>query len=313
MQEIVTLLRHPRISRVAYSDDDRCFMVNRGGTARKARGIHRLLSTHLWPNYDYSETAAAARPTKRKRQSMAGKPWSQRHRYSTGRRSVRGQARGSLVHQELCDYARYHLTEPKKFDKLHPTVHVYTTKVLLGLRKWGLRLWYGELDIYDEHVGYATAVDLVCTDRDGVVLVEVKTGYNGCFEMGSRPMVGPIGALLSDSPSNQAMLQAMLMEQTVRQRYGIRSARGVVVHVSDDGVSMHSPKGPLEANADELYRWIADKETLRKKSRLRRPSARPSSVSIHPPIANKEPPRKKRRTVYRRPIYSGRPSSVRNT
>ena len=93
-------------------------------------------------------------------------------------------------------------------------------------------------------------------------------------------MAGPMGKLMSDSPANQAMLQALLMEQTVRKRYGVRSARAVVIHVSDDGVSLHSPGRRLDHCADGLYQWLADRETIRKS--------------------------RGRRKVYRRPIYSKR-------
>ena len=268
--DVVRLMRHPRNQNVGYSSDDRCYIINVVGKARRVRGIHRLLSTHLWPEYDYKKTAAAARPLKRQRKSAVGKPWNQRNRYM-GQRMLQGQARGTAVHQQLCDYARYYQVDPKKFTKKHPVVHPYTTKVLMALRRWGLTLWYGEWEIYDDHIGYATAVDMLCTDRKGsVVLVEVKTGYNGSFELGHKPMAGPMGKLMSDSPANQAMLQALVMEQTVRKRYGSLSVQAVVIHVSDEGVSLHSPRKKLDHCAGGLYEWLASQEKIRKSQPRRR-------------------------------------------
>ncbi len=282
--DVLRLMRHPRNGNVSYSPDDRCFIVNSAGRATRVRGIHNLLSTHLWPEYDYKEASAAARPLRRKRKSPVGKAWTERKRYMSpgGRNKLHGQARGSAVHQELCDYARHYQVDQKAFKRLHPTVDPYTTKVLLALKRWGLTIWYGEWEIYDEHVCYATAVDILCTDRKGsVVLVEVKTGYNGSFELGGKPMAGPMGKLMSDSPANQAMMQALLMEQTVRKRYGARSVQAVVIHVSDAGVSLHSPQKRLNHCAGGLYEWLAAREKMRKAGLGHR------------------------RKVYRRPIYSG--------
>ena len=69
---------------------------------------------------------------------------------SAGLNALYGQARGTAVHEELCDYARYCHRNLKEFHRRHPKVHPYTTKVLLGLRRWGITPWKGEWEIYDE-------------------------------------------------------------------------------------------------------------------------------------------------------------------
>ncbi len=276
-EEILNFIRHPRHSSVSYSPDDDCFLVNNRGKCSRIRGIHRLLSTHLWPDYDHREVmqlARPARPAHLRRRSAVGKPWSQRHLYMTPKgkqRELKGQARGSKVHEELCTYARMFHVDRSEFKRQHAAPHRYTIKIIVALERWGLTPYYGEFNIYDEYVGYATAIDMVCTDTNGdVVLVEVKTGFNGCFQQGTKPMEGPLGTFLSNAPVNQALLQAMLMENTVRKRYNIRSASGVVIHVDDSGVKMWTPKGKLLRQSANIYKWLAIKENQRKEIPRRR-------------------------------------------
>ena len=268
--EILDFIRHPRNHSVTYSEDVECFLVNRGGKCVRIRGIHKLLSTHLWLNYDHREVMRMARPTRPRRKSAVGKPWSQRHKYMTtnrgGRRKeLKGQARGSKVHEELCAYARGFHIDRSEFKRKFPNPHRYTRKVMVALEKWGFTPYYGEMNIYDEYVGYATAIDMVCTDKKGdVVLVEIKTGYNGCFQQGTRRMDGPLGTFLSNAPVNQALIQVLLMENTVREKYNIRSVSGVVIHVDDSGVKMWTAKGRLLSQSRFIYRWLAIKERNRK-------------------------------------------------
>jgi hypothetical protein len=79
----------------------------------------------------------------------------------------------------------------------------------------------------------ATSADLLCYDatRRTIVVVEVKTGYNECFLRASGMMHGAMRAH-SDSPCNQALLQAAFTAMALFEEHGQRATR-------DNAVVMH--------------------------------------------------------------------------
>lgn len=266
---VVDFLQHERNANVtAYSQG--FYFKNKRGNLQRGLGIRTILKKHLWPDYKYEEnlalgrqsSAGKKRPRQRSRHSPVGKPWSSRSKYLTDPDSgVCGEKRGTLVHDQLSYYARFYHVDRQAFDRKWPKPNIYTTKVIVALHVLGLTPYYGEMPIYDDFIGYTTAIDLVCADKQGqLVLVELKTGYNDCFLLGTKPLAGPMGQLFSNAPVNQAFFQALCMQETVRQCYGIKNARAVVLRVCDSSVDLLDLPELMTKMSSDIYCWIAEKQ-----------------------------------------------------
>lgn len=282
------LLRHARNTQVRWSPNDACFVVKgpKGKAVRKA-GLGVMLRRTFWPDYDYRRVMDLVRadPAARKslhRQAQSHATTSNRERRSaagllwedvpiktvTGRGHKRRFERGSAVHEELCYYAREGMDE---FLRKYPEPEIYTLRIILSLRDFGLVPIYGELPIYDEVVGYATAVDMICVDQKAsrtrdlgrLVLCEIKTGYEvTTFDKGHKAMRGA-GQYLTNSRLNQARMQAYFAEMTLRHRYDIDNCVSAVILVHDRGVRGYVITDDVIAAGPDMYRYAAMAEAVR--------------------------------------------------
>ncbi len=282
------LLQHARNTEVRWSPNDACFIIkgSNGKSQRKA-GLSVMLRRTFWPDYDYRRVtelirtdAAArknlhrqahsrARTSNRERRSAAGLPWEDVPILTvTGRGHKRRFERGTAVHEELCYYAREGL---ERFLKKYPQPEIYTLRGILALREFGLVPIYGELPIYDETVGYATAVDMLCVDQKAdqaknlgcLVLCEIKTGYEmSTFDKGHKGMLGA-ARFLTNSRLNQARIQAYFAEMTLKQRYRITNCVSAVILIHDQGVTGYIITDDIIAQGAHMYRYAAAAETAR--------------------------------------------------
>ncbi len=282
------LLQHIRNSNVRWSPNDACFIIKgpKGKAVRKA-GLGVMLRRTFWPDYDYRRVravanrvnAAASKNLYRQaqlkanknpeRRSAAGLIWEDiPTKAVTGRGHKRRFERGTAVHEEVCYYAREGL---EKFLTRYPEPELYTLNIILALKKYGFTPIYAELPIYDEVIGYATAVDLLCVDQMAhntrdlgrLVVCEIKTGYAlNTFEQGHKEMLGA-AAFMSNSCLNQARLQAYFAEMTLRNCYNISDCISVVLLVHDQGVAGFVVPDDIILHGSRMYRYAAAAETKR--------------------------------------------------
>ena len=283
------LLRHARNSRVRWSPNDTCFIIKgpKGKAVRKA-GLSVMLKRTFWSDYDYrkiqkatqqqmntsasknlyqqSQLRAKKNPHRR---SAAGLIWEDIPTQAvTGRGHKRRFERGSAVHEEICYYAREGL---ESFLLRYPEPEIYTLRIILALKDYGFTPIYAELPIYDDVIGYATAVDLLCVDQKAsttrdlgrLVICEVKTANDlHTFEQGHKAMLGAAG-FMNNSSLNQARLQAYFAEMTLRKCYNISDCISVVLLVHDQGVAGFVIPDDIIIHGSRMYNYAAAAETKR--------------------------------------------------
>ena len=119
-----------------------------------------------------------------------------------------------------------------------------------------------ELAIWNEELGFATAIDVIGRDRvDGRVMIfEIKTGYNGYFKQSNQCMKTPLTPF-ADAPLNQAQVQLLLTRMTLASSYGyyVPYDCAYVIHVHDGGVNPY----PLDLLLMSYVPKIARVITLR--------------------------------------------------
>jgi hypothetical protein len=170
----------------------------------------------------------------RPRKPIYGNGWNQVDMAVHDSRGV-GAALGEQVHKQLELFSRMGIhqfrTNVKRSDPLAVAI------INKMYREWNVTAIWGELEIWDAQLGYATAVDLVCVNNENgrLVFFEVKTGYgNGVFSHCSsaqRKVNGRIG--IDNSPLGHAFLQLIIPIETMRRHYGITNIDGYVIHVND--------------------------------------------------------------------------------
>lgn len=289
------LLAHERNGNVKWSPNDACFVVKspKGRSVNRA-GLAVMLKRTFWPDFNFQRVvelmdtekgATKSLSQKRRRdsketRSAIGLKWEDIPRQTvTGRSHKRRLERGKTVHDELCCYARGDIAN---FLNKYPKPEIYTLRIIKALRELGLEAIYGELPIYDEVVGYATAIDMICVDQNApqkrdlgrLVLCEIKTGnQEETFDKGHKPMKGP-AHFLQNSSLNQALLQAYFTELTLRWRYDITDCMSVVLLVHDKGVKGYVVPNEISKVGPLLYEYAMQQEKERLQELKARSKAR---------------------------------------
>ena len=243
---IEALLKHPRRNNIIFSPNEQCFRVNISdkGDGKRYTGLTKALRKAFWPNYSYEEARKGAvknrtyeqrKRDRRKKNSMIS--WRERKiELSKGKRP-HGIELGSVVHKQLEDFANMNEIE---FANKYQEINAYTAKVIEALRQWRLRPVLGgaELQIYDENLRIATAIDMVCVDvTNGMpVLVEIKTGSEGHFNLPTNIMMSCPLDNFDSMPVNQARLQVLLARIIIRKRYRLGGIKAYVIHVCREGI-----------------------------------------------------------------------------
>jgi hypothetical protein len=231
------------------------------GARKRVSGINKMLKAIFYPDFDTRQhmmdarkdltrkkaraktlvapTSASVKVSKeyrtRARKSVYGDSWNQIDMMVNDPRGV-GTALGEQVHKQLEIHARMGIHGFRKVvDYPDPLAVSIIGKMM---REWNVRPIWGELEIWDAQLGYATAVDMVCVNNENgrLVFFEVKTGYsNGVFTHASstsqRKVNGRIG--IDNTPLGHAFLQLILPIETMRRHYGISNIDGYVIHVND--------------------------------------------------------------------------------
>jgi len=255
------------------------FLVKEGGEgkipprAKRIRGIHSLLRTIFYPNFDRAEHSRLALKYIKKKGKRAGEApaiavplhssivpsgcdWSMVDTVARDGRGV-GAELGKQVHKQLEIFARDQDVFARRFPRPDPLVAEVIRKIT---QEWRLVPLWSEYEIWDETLCYATSVDLVCfhPKKKRLVFLEIKTGYRGgtfTFSTGKK-IRGRFG--VDSTPLNHAILQLLIPIETMKRRYAIRAIDGYVIHVNEDaGVRAYKLPTNAQLPRDRLYNYVA--------------------------------------------------------
>ena len=289
-------LRHQLQNAPQVYHDGRAFRLCAGAHGTKAYMVHGLLPSlqkSFWPDFDY--TVQSNQGTRASAKSVQSKSKKKKFRLS-------GKEHGSYIHHQIETVTNGNpqvATPIKTRDVLaNPFVDEQTKKALISFEKWGLTKVVSELPVYDPELGIATAVDLVCHDLNGgVVLIELKTNSPNTFFCGQgvvgmhsnvlckidriqfhksirkkktgKNIKGEMGISTPDtittikrwnnSPRNQALLQLLFTKMIFERDKNIKVRAAYVVHITDDLVTPHTLPDWLIARENLLYNELLDK------------------------------------------------------
>lgn len=160
-----------------------------------------------------------------------------------------GKRRGSAVDAQVCRLARLSDARRRSSKKFH-----LVDMIFLALRTQGMEQLMGQRVVCDVSRGLGTAVDLVCSKEDALILVEVKTGYAGdrtasAQMKGRNAKMGVPFASANDTILNRHFAQltattAMFVREieTLRRlsEIGLKRVESVLVYATNDDVEVHS-------------------------------------------------------------------------
>lgn len=115
-----------------------------------------------------------------------------------------GLERGKRLHEQIDDVVAFGM---QTYEESKGPVDQAVRNLFYYMdNEWNWVPLLGETPVYDLRSRRVTAIDIIAYDRifKRVVLVEVKTGYDGCFENGEKPMKM---LKITNSPLNQATVQ----------------------------------------------------------------------------------------------------------
>jgi len=181
---------------------------------------------------------------KRKRLSLSKEPLKKRKISdditTKGRGKIFGSIRGSKIHSELNDFI---FLDKNFFIKKYNSIHPWTIRIIniIKERKWKPILT--EFNIYDQHLHVATAIDMICVDSNGtIILLEFKTGYSGYFtEHDNTYMMGPLNKVMENSPLNWAKLQLIFSQIILIKNYNISNPiQSFIIRIDSEGTDIYN-------------------------------------------------------------------------
>jgi len=246
---------HARNRSVGFTPYDGCFKYvdPATGRLRRAKGITKILRGAFYADYT-PVYGPRAKPRPRTRETSR-----QRLARQMADDRVRGLELGTVVHQELCDWAR--IADERAWRRDHPTPNMYTVKAIRALNKLRIEPLYGEWPIFAHWgtAGIATGIDIVgaSAEYDGrLVLIEIKTGYEGYFKRGSGKMTRTPMKRVDNSPQNQAFLQCLTARAMLENEYGIAGTIGLVMRVHARGVNVYAIPDTFLRRQNTIYRGL---------------------------------------------------------
>jgi len=172
-----------------------------------------------------------------------------------------GRTLGTLVHNQLCLYARS--KDEKEFHKLCPKPHSYTRRAIRKLTESGILVFFAEFAIVDPLVRYVTPIDLVGVNPQGkLTLIEVKTGYDNIFTIGKVALKKPFDAWLN-SPLNQARLQLLLPCLTLKYQYDVNVDSAWILNVNSQREKLYPLLKGMTTKSNMVYNYLIDTYGIR--------------------------------------------------
>lgn len=231
-----------------------------------AKGITKIIRGAYYDNYKpvYTTSTFRKNQQKKERERNKGKSAQQILVDRVRDKRLKGFSLGTTVHEELCDWAR--MKSKCAWKEKHPTPNTYTIKVIRALYMMKLEPLFGEWSIYDEHIPYATSIDMVCasgTEKGRLVLVELKTGYQGYFNKGNEMMTRSPLKMVPNSPLNQAYIQCLMAKATLERHYNIHRVYGLIIRVHERGVKAYPIPDEFLRRQNSIYSGVKDYMTER--------------------------------------------------
>ena len=310
-KDVEKFVLHPRNKRVTFYETGEHFIhKDPNGKIKTIRGLTKLMGTQFYPPTAKEVGRTKLRPVRKKKEKGKGPStvigvggsWDDTVHMLIRDTRRRGKTLGTMVHEELSDYAK--MNDVAWLDK-HPTPNMYTIKAIRALAIWRLEPIAGECPILGD--GFATGIDMVCTNSRGqLVLVEIKTGYEGAFELPSyvgAKLRYPLGGLRGgDCPRNKAMMQISIARSVLIKHYGLNNPLPLVVRIHKTGVDHHWADQYLIEHEVGVYRALTGKkraslvpitapsrtvQRARKRKTIRRAPAQVNKRSAHRPTTVK--------------------------
>ena len=124
-----------------------------------------------------------------------------------------------------------------KVESMHP----YTRKLLKSLEKISLDLIAAQVPVFDLDKGIATAVDLICENKEynALYLIEIKCGYNDNTYTDHNSQMRNELKSVSNSPKHQHQVQASVTHRLFMSCYSTKnhyqSVETLIARVTDNG------------------------------------------------------------------------------
>lgn len=275
------------------------YVIPGKATPVTAKGITKIIKAAYFDNYvpvaPSSSSNFKKNKRKKQRQRNKGKTAHQILQDRLKNKRIKGFTLGNVVHEELCDWAR--MKNKNTWKRKHPNPNTYTVKVIRALKMMKLEPLFGEWPIYDENIPYATSIDMVCasgTEKGRLVLIELKTGYQGYFNKGNQMMTRSPLKRVPNSPLNQAYIQCLMAKATLESLYGLNKVYGLVVRVHERGVKAYPIPDEFLRRQQAIYTGVRDYMMERYPS-LNRPRSKNISIKRARPPPTTTTTRAKRR------------------
>ncbi|MEO5947928.1 MAG: hypothetical protein ABIP79_14010 [Chitinophagaceae bacterium] len=223
----------PRLRKTFYPENDIYNLLKRPKTYEPKIGKRRKLAL--------ARAGTPIQPKKKEKKVSKGKFY--------------GRLRGTVVHQEVEDFI---FLNQEAFRKKHPTIHVYTKKIMTFiLETMGWRLLRSEFDIYEEALRIGTSVDIIAVTNEGkLVLMEVKCGFADYWDRYDGYMHGCLHKL-TNSPHHQAQLQIITAALFIAKNHQIKLEDMLlyVLRVDDQGLHHHKVNNEyVQKKGAKIYR-----------------------------------------------------------
>jgi hypothetical protein len=203
-------------------------------------GITKRIKLLMYPK-EYDPASRNKRISKeiRKEKKRTGKSATPRDmtRHLVSACPTKGKEHGTLVHSQIELYTDLFVvgTSVESFRKIYPNPDPCFCRFVNLTEKLK---WYpikGELKIYDEDIGCATAIDLVLIDsvNDQILVVDIKTGYEGLAmeEHASDPYLPYPLQEYKAYPFYVQYIQMAMIAMILKRKYRFVPDRFVIIHI----------------------------------------------------------------------------------
>ena len=221
-----TLINHPNNKLIKWNESTHTFTVERFGVLE---GITKILSTHIYPNYD-DQFAWNNR-------DKTGEEKTAKERRNSG--NAKGREFGKNMHKQVHTWVQCNTGKnPRPFREFFSEPHCYLRKLFGFLKAKELIPVESEFSIWDGSLRLATNIDMIAEHKSGLLVpIELKFGFNG-FGLVHNANMQPPFQLWPNHAVNQWQIQLLLQTAMLIQNYAIPLShmRPLVVWIHDNGV-----------------------------------------------------------------------------
>jgi hypothetical protein len=187
-----------------------------------------------------------------------------------------GNQRGKVVHTELSNYVNKYCFGNeklrKKFLDNHRQLHTYTLYSIYGFPELDINPILAEVPVADVHNYLASACDLLYVNKnDELGIIEMKTGFDGCFTKGSGPLDIPDEQdVPTNSPLNQAQLQLTFTLVLLERTFQVQPTFKTIINVSDSGIDRYELTDWFYERRYKLYDYFLQRRKETKEVKVKK-------------------------------------------